>query len=124
MLKNGENMKVRTKSGTIYWLHNINGKLRCFTLSGAERKVTKEMKELAGMGRQEGSKMTNIAEMLIQKAKYKKEVLDFLVSQNPDDLSLFHDYATQLLLIDEIYCEYKGIEEGTLFNLLFTGELK
>ena len=51
MLKNGENMKVRTKSGTIYWLHNINGKLRCFTLSGAERKVTKEMKELAGMGR-------------------------------------------------------------------------
>jgi hypothetical protein len=51
MLKNGENMKVRTKSGTIYWLHNINGKLRCFTLSGAERKVTKEMKELAGMGK-------------------------------------------------------------------------
>ena len=51
MLKNGENMKVRTKSGTIYWLHNINGKLRCFTLSGAEHKVTKEMKELAGMGR-------------------------------------------------------------------------
>ena len=51
MLKNGENMKVRTKSGTIYWLHNINGKLRCFTLSGAERKVTKEMKELVGMGR-------------------------------------------------------------------------
>lgn len=41
-------MKVRTKSGTIYWLHNINGKLRCFTLSGAERKVTKEMKELVG----------------------------------------------------------------------------
>lgn len=51
MLKNGENMKVRTKSGTFYWLHNINGKLRCFTLSGAERKVTNEMKELAGMGR-------------------------------------------------------------------------
>ena len=68
--------------------------------------------------------MTNITEILIEKAKYKKEVLDFLVSQNPDDVSLFHDYVTQLLLIDEIYCEYKVIEEGTLFNLLFTGELK
>lgn len=56
MLRNGENMKVRTKSGTIYWLHNINGKLKCFTLSGAERKVTKEMKELAGMGSQEVKK--------------------------------------------------------------------
>lgn len=124
MLKNGENMKVRTKSGTFYWLHNINGKLRCFTLSGAERKVTKEMKELAGMGRQEGSKMTNITEILIEKAKHRKELLDFLATHNPDEVSLFHDYVTQLLLIDEIYCEYKGIEEGTLFNLLFTGELK
>ena len=66
----------------------------------------------------------NFAEKLIEKAKHKKEVLDFLVSQNPDDVSLYHDYVTQLLMIDEIYCEYKGLEQGTLFSLLFTGELK
>ena len=68
--------------------------------------------------------MTNITEILIEKAKHRKELLDFLATHNPDEVSLFHDYVTQLLLIDEIYCEYKGIEEGTLFNLLFTGELK
>ena len=68
--------------------------------------------------------MTNITEILIEKAKHRKEILDFLAYQNPEDVSLLHDYVTQLLLIDEIYCEYKGIEEGTLFNLLFTGELK
>lgn len=68
--------------------------------------------------------MTNITEMLIQKAKHRKEVLDFLAYQNPDDVSLFHDYVTQLLLIDEIYCEYKGFQAGTLFNSLFIGELK
>lgn len=66
----------------------------------------------------------NIAEMLIQKAKHKKEILDFMVAHNPDDVSLYHDYVTQLLMIDEIYCEYKGVEQGTLFTLLFTGELK
>lgn len=64
------------------------------------------------------------AEKLIEKAIHKKEVLDFLVSQNLDDVSLYHDYVTQLFMIDEIYCEYKGLEQGTLFSLLFTGELK
>lgn len=66
----------------------------------------------------------NFAEKLIEKAKHKKEVLDLLVSQRPDDVSLYHDYVTQLLMIDEIYCEYKGLEEGTLFTSLFTGALK
>lgn len=66
----------------------------------------------------------NFAEKLIEKAKHKKEVLDFLVSQNPEDVSLYHDYVTQLLMIDEIYCEYKNLEQGALFALLFTGELK
>lgn len=65
----------------------------------------------------------NFAEKLIEKAKHKKEVLDFLVSQNPEDVSLYHDYITQLLMIDEIYCEYRGIEEGSLFSLLFIGEI-
>lgn len=65
----------------------------------------------------------NFAEKLIEKAKHKKEVLDFLVAQNPEDVSLYHDYITQLLMIDEIYCEYRGLEEGSLFRLLFTGEI-
>lgn len=66
----------------------------------------------------------NFAEKLIEKAKYKKEALDFLVAHNPEAVSLYHDYITQLLMIDEIYCEYKGLEEGTLFTSLFTGKLK
>ena len=65
----------------------------------------------------------NFAEKLIEKAKHKKEVLHFLVAQNPEDVSLYHDYITQLLMIDEIYCEYRGLEEGSLFSLLFTGEI-
>ena len=65
----------------------------------------------------------NFAEKLIEKAKHKKEVLDFLVAHNPEDVSLYHDYITQLLMIDEIYCEYKGLEHGTLFTILFTGEI-
>lgn len=65
----------------------------------------------------------NFAEKLIQKAKHKKEVLDFLVAQNPEDVSLYHDYITQLLMIDEIYCEYRGLEQGSLFSLLFIGEI-
>ena len=32
--------------------------------------------------------MTNITEMLIQKAKHRKEILDFLAYQNPEDVSL------------------------------------
>ena len=63
----------------------------------------------------------NFAEKLIEKAKHKKEVLDFLVAQNPEDVSLYHEYITQLLMIDEIYCEYRGLEEGSLFSLLVTG---
>lgn len=42
-IENGKNIKWESKSGTVFYLHNIDGKLVAFNKYGSPRKATKEM---------------------------------------------------------------------------------
>ena len=43
-LRNGENTKYTSKSGTIFWVHNINGSYYVENIHGSRRTATKEIK--------------------------------------------------------------------------------
>lgn len=42
-IENGKNAKWISKSGTVFYIHNINGKMVVFNEHGSQRKPTKEM---------------------------------------------------------------------------------
>ena len=42
-VENGKNIKWESKSGTVFYIHNINGQMVVFNRYGSARKPTKEM---------------------------------------------------------------------------------
>lgn len=42
-IENGKNIRWESKSGTVFYIHNINGKMVVFNKHNSLRKPTKEM---------------------------------------------------------------------------------